>query len=279
MDPNAGSSGTAARPGAVATQSVTDGDGLAAGIDVGSRTCKVVLLDGDASVLDAAVEESGIEADETARSVLQDLLAAQSLAEADLESIVATGYGRGNVEFADKNVTEITCHARGVVEMFPQARGVIDIGGQDSKVIKLDGDQVVDFAMNDKCAAGTGKFLESMAETLEIDLSEMGTLEQAADEVTPLSSTCAVFAESEVISQIHQGAGRSALVAGICESVVDQIMGQVERVGIEPPIAMTGGVARNEGVLRRLEAALETDLLVPEEPQIVGAHGAALLPH
>jgi predicted CoA-substrate-specific enzyme activase len=238
-----------------------------------------VLLDGESTVVSAAVEQSGIDADETARSALQDLLAAQSLTEADLASIVATGYGRGNVDFADKNVTEITCHARGVAELFPQARGVIDIGGQDSKVIELDSGQVIDFAMNDKCAAGTGKYLESMAETLEIELSEMGALERGAEEATPLSSTCAVFAESEVISQIHQGAKRPALVAGICESVVDQIMGQVERVGLEPPIAMTGGVARNEGVRRRLEAALETDLLVPEDPQIVGAHGAALIGH
>lgn len=249
---------------------------ITAGIDVGSRTCKVVLLDENAEILGTSIEKSGIESSETAQEMVTDIVETVGAEKPALDATVATGYGRGNVDFADQNVTEITCHARGLIEQFPEARGLIDIGGQDSKVIKLENGQVIDFAMNDKCAAGTGKFLESMAETLDLQLSEIGPLAKNADEATELTSTCAVFAESEVITQIHQGAPREEIVAGICDSVVDQIMGQVERVGLEPPIAMTGGVARNEGVRRGLEAALDTDLLVPENPQIVGALGAAL---
>lgn len=249
-----------------------------AGIDVGSRTCKGALVDSDERFLAAVVNESGIESEDSAQQTLQELLEHLDIKQHQVAGVVATGYGRGNVEFADKNVTEITCHAKGTHHLFPTVKGLIDIGGQDSKVIKLDdGGNVVDFAMNDKCAAGTGKFLEVMADTLEEPLDELGKLAQNAENSVALSNMCTVFAESEVISQIHQGVPKAEIVAGICDSVVDQITSQAERVNLSSPLAMTGGVAKNNGVVRSLETELETELRIPEQPQTVGALGAALL--
>ncbi|MGM0472136.1 MAG: acyl-CoA dehydratase activase [Bacillota bacterium] len=247
-------------------------------MDVGSRTCKGVIIDQTNNLWATVVKKSGIESQENAYRTLEELLSQLGIDQEDIVSIVATGYGRGNVEFADRNVTEITCHARGAHFLFPEIAGLIDIGGQDSKVIKLDDQgQVIDFAMNDKCAAGTGKFLEVMAETLEVPLTEMGSLAQEAEDGIKLSSICTVFAESEVISHIHQGVSQEEIVAGLCNSVVNKVMSQAERVRLTPPLAMTGGVAKNGGVVQALERALDTQLLISDDPQIVGALGAALL--
>ena len=192
--------------------------------------------------------------------------------------VVATGYGRIAVPFASKKVTEITCHARGAYHLFPQTRTVIDIGGQDSKVIRLGKDgRVVDFVMNDKCAAGTGRFLEVMARALEVSLEDMGRLSDLARERLTISSMCTVFAESEVVSLIAEGHPKEDIIRGLHDAVSERVAGMAERVGLENGVTMTGGVAKNAGVVRSLEERLGVKISRPEEPQIVGALGAALI--
>ncbi|HOB86695.1 MAG TPA: acyl-CoA dehydratase activase, partial [Bacillota bacterium] len=191
---------------------------------------------------------------------------------------VSTGYGRRMLDVADRIITEITCHARGAVHMVPGVRMVIDIGGQDSKVIRLnERGEVQDFAMNDKCAAGTGRFLEVMAHALEVDLSEMASISERASRSAPISSMCTVFAESEVVSLIAQGVPREEIISGLHEAIAGRTAGMVFRVGLEKEVMMTGGVAKNRGVVKSLEKKLQCKIIVPPEPQIIGALGAALL--
>jgi predicted CoA-substrate-specific enzyme activase len=191
---------------------------------------------------------------------------------------VATGYGRVAVEFADTQVTEISCYARGIHHLYPEVMTVIDIGGQDSKVVAVGpGGKPLDFAMNDKCAAGTGRFLEVIARAMELDLEDMGPNALRARRAADISSTCTVFAESEVVTLVAEGVPREEIVAGICRSIARRVGGMARRVGVEPPVAFAGGVAKNVGVVRALEEVLGETLIVPEEPQIVGALGAALV--
>jgi predicted CoA-substrate-specific enzyme activase len=191
---------------------------------------------------------------------------------------VATGYGRVAVAFADRQVTEISCYARGIHHLYPQVQTVIDIGGQDSKVVAVGpGGRPLDFAMNDKCAAGTGRFLEVMARALQLDLAEIGPNALRARRAADISSTCTVFAESEVISLVARGVDREEILAGICQAIARRVGAMARRVGVVPPVAIAGGVAKNVGVVNALEQFLGEELLVPPEPQIVGALGAALL--
>ncbi len=195
----------------------------------------------------------------------------------DVANVVATGYGRASTDFASKTVTEITCHAIGARRLFAEARTVIDIGGQDSKVIKLaDDGRVEDFAMNDKCAAGTGRFLEVMARSLDTDLASLGRLSGLSTEDVRISSTCTVFAESEVVALVAKGAAKEDIIRGLHRSVSERIYAMVTRLRAQPPFVMTGGVAKNSGVIAALEERLGGKLLVPNEPQIVGALGAAI---
>jgi predicted CoA-substrate-specific enzyme activase len=195
-----------------------------------------------------------------------------------IKRIISTGYGRNSLEFADKAVTEITCHAVGAHYLNPKVRSVIDIGGQDSKAISIDErGGVKDFAMNDKCAAGTGRFLEVMARALEVDLEDFGNLSITADQPSKISSLCTVFAESEVISLISQGEKRENIIAGIHESIAARVSAMANRVGIKTPIMMTGGVAKNVGVLKALETKLGQPIEVSEKTQVTGAIGAALI--
>ncbi len=191
---------------------------------------------------------------------------------------MATGYGRLNIPFATKNITEISCHARGVVHYFPDIKTVIDIGGQDSKVIKLDSKgNPIDFLMNDKCAAGTGRFLEVMAKALDIDIRDFAEIFAKTSQKVDISSTCTVFAESEIVSLIGHGVAKNNIVKGLVYSITGRIISMVERVGLEEPVCMTGGVAKNLAVVSALEERLNLKIKVPEEPQITGALGAALL--
>jgi predicted CoA-substrate-specific enzyme activase len=175
-------------------------------------------------------------------------------------------------------ITEITCHARGAFFVHPGTRTVIDIGGQDSKVIRLDEKgRNVDFQMNDKCAAGTGRFLEVMAHALEVKLEDLGPLSRGAQRTIKISSTCTVFAETEVVSLIADNQPKDVIIRGLHESIADRILGLVQRVGLEETVALTGGVAKNEGVVQALESRLKVRLFIPPEPQIIGALGAALI--
>ena len=250
---------------------------LTIGIDVGSISAKAAAIR-DGKLLGAKVILTGYNARKAGRTVLEGLLDEIKLEESAVNRIVATGYGRNSVDFAHKAVTEITCHARGAYFQNRAVRAVIDIGGQDSKAIALnETGSVRDFAMNDKCAAGTGRFLEVMARALEVDLDGFGPLSLTAENPARISSLCTVFAESEVISLISKGARRADIIAGIHDSVASRVVAMAKRVAIGQPVMMTGGVAHNIGVVKALEAKLGHAVKVSPFAQENGAIGAACL--
>ena len=248
------------------------------GIDFGSTTAKAVILDLGGRMLSSQVAHMGAVSGEGVAAAIAGALDAAGLAQADIGRTVATGYGRRMLDIADKNYTEITCHARGAVAMVPQARVVIDIGGQDSKVIAVDAQGLVmQFTMNDRCAAGTGKFFEVLARAMEIELEDMGALALQAQQSLKISSMCATFAETEVISLLAEGQSKADILGGVHAAVATRTVGLVGRVGRKGPIVMTGGVAHNQAAVHYIEKALGEALILPEAPQIAGALGAALI--
>jgi predicted CoA-substrate-specific enzyme activase len=254
---------------------------ISCGIDIGSVSSEAVLIkrsDNDLSILSYEILPTGADSKKTAERIFQKVLQKVNLTEKQIDSIVATGYGRINIPFADKNITEISCHARGVINFFADTRTVVDVGGQDSKVIKLDTNgNPVDFLMNDKCAAGTGRFLEVMAKALEIDIENFAEIFMKTDGKVDISSTCTVFAESEIVSLIGHGVDKNKIIKGLTYSITDRLISMIERIGLEEPVCMTGGVAKNLAVVKALEEKLDIRINVPEEPQITGALGAAML--
>ncbi|MDO8637648.1 MAG: acyl-CoA dehydratase activase [Dehalococcoidia bacterium] len=248
-----------------------------AGVDIGSLTAKTVLLDLQGQLLSYSIVAAGMVNLKAAQKCLTQAIRKARLRTSDIGSIVSTGYGRSLVKFGDRNITEISCHARGAHWLMPHVRMVIDIGGQDSKVISVDSEgRVANFAMNDKCAAGTGRFLEVMSQALAVDLAAMGTLSLTSTNPAQVSSLCTVFAESEIISLAARGCPTVDIVAGLHEAIGRRVVSMVKGVGIHPPVMMSGGVAKNQGVVKVLSQLLKTDILVPPEPQIVGALGAAI---
>ena len=248
---------------------------ITAGIDIGSLTAKCALMR-DGELIAYKVIKVSPNLEETARKVFQETLKAAGIKEEEVEKIIATGYGRNKVGFADKRVTEISCHAKGALYFIPTARTVVDIGGQDSKVIAIENGKVAEFVMNDKCAAGTGRFLEVMAAALNLKVEELGEVAEKAKRATKISSTCTVFAESEVISHLASGEKVEDIVAGIHEAIASRIAAMARRVRIEPDIVLTGGVAKNRAMKKALEKEFGMEIKTPPEPQIVGAVGAAL---
>jgi (R)-2-hydroxyacyl-CoA dehydratese activating ATPase len=246
-----------------------------AGVDIGSTMTKVVIVSDEIKA--SLIGPTGPEHRKLANRVMEETLVKAHLSFSDLSYIIATGYGRVNVPFADKQVTEITCHAKGLHSLLPSAKTIIDIGGQDSKGIKIKDGKIIDFVMNDKCAAGTGRFLEVIAEALGIPLVSLGDVSLSAQNVTPISNTCTVFAEQEVTSQLANGEPVANLVAGIHEAVATRIYSLVQKLRIERDVAVTGGGAKNIGVIKALEKMFGFSLLVPPEPLITGALGAALI--
>ena len=250
---------------------------ITAGIDVGSITTKAAVVE-DGRLISDRIIKTGFNAKNAGKKVFDDILAELNLTASAIDGIISTGYGRNSVDFASKAVTEITCHAAGANYLAPHVRSVIDIGGQDSKAISIDENGVVkNFAMNDKCAAGTGRFLEVMANALQVDLENFGKLSLNARHPSKISSLCTVFAESEVISLISKGEKRQNIIAGIHESIASRVVAMSSRVGMTAPIMMTGGVAKNVGVLKALESKLGQNIEVSEKTQVTGAIGAALL--
>lgn len=248
------------------------------GIDIGSMSTNGILINEKKEILSSTIIPTGASSKKAADKTFHQILTEHKLTERDIDYIVATGYGRIKVPFANEVVTEITCHAKGANFFFPKARTIIDIGGQDSKVIKVDGNgNVLDFVMNDKCAAGTGRFLEVMARTLEIDLEEMGPISLNGKDNVSVSSLCTVFAESEVVSLIGADHRTADICRGLHISIAKRITAQVKRIGLEEEIVMTGGVAKNIGVVTELEKNLGCKIRISEEPQINGALGAALI--
>ncbi len=246
------------------------------GVDIGSSSSKVAIIDRDRKILYQEAINIG-----TGSNVIKDLrakaLEAVGATEEDVLYTVVTGYGRTTYQNADTQITEISCHARGAHFLFPSVRTVIDIGGQDSKVIRIgkSGD-AEDFVMNDKCAAGTGRFLEVMARVLGCRLGELSDIAEGAKESVRISSTCTVFAESEVISQLSIGSPRENVAMGVHASIAKRVSGQALRVGIFPEVVMTGGVALNRHMVKTLSGEIGHPIYVPESPQTVGALGAAL---
>jgi len=251
------------------------------GVDLGSLSCDAVLLDKNGGVLASSVVPTGARNREAIARATEEVLSLAAITQDQIVATVSTGYGRDRVEERLAAVTEITCHARGIKSMFGGADVLIDIGGQDSKAVRLDRDgQVVDFAMNDKCAAGTGRFLEAMARALQVDIEELCDLDLGASGNVTLSSMCTVFAESEVVSLIADGAEVREIVSGLNRAIASRIVALVRRVapasnGIS--IAMSGGVAHNRGVVRALSKAFDTPISVPPKPDTIGALGAALI--
>jgi predicted CoA-substrate-specific enzyme activase len=250
---------------------------ITVGIDVGSITTKAAVVRNGKLISDKIIE-TGYNARDAGKKVFDDIIEDLGLDAASLNGIISTGYGRNSVDFAHKTVTEITCHATGAHYLNSKVRSVIDIGGQDSKAISIDSKGgVKDFAMNDKCAAGTGRFLEVMARALQVNLDDFGEFSLRADQPSKISSLCTVFAESEVISLISKGEKRENIIAGIHESIAARVVAMANRVGIAEPIMMTGGVAKNLGVLNALEKKIGKAIEVSKKTQVTGAIGAALL--
>ena len=255
------------------------------GIDIGSVSTEAVILKSSENnmenfeICSYVIGRTGSDIKTASESIFNDALVKAKINKKDINGIIATGYGRKNVSIADRDITEITYHASGVLSVFPDVKTIIDIGGQDSKVIKIDKfiKKPIDFLMNDKCAAGTGRFLEVMAKALDIELEAFGKIFAETNERIEITSTCTVFAESEIVSLIGHGVDKRKIVKGLLYSVADRIISMISRLGIEEPVALTGGVAKNSGISGAIEEKLGTKLLIPFEPQITGALGAAVL--
>jgi predicted CoA-substrate-specific enzyme activase len=248
-----------------------------AGIDAGSRSIKAVLFDtGRSQIVATGVTDQGVEQERLATELFEKLLLDAGLERAQVSGVVATGYGRNAIRFADTTVTEITCHARGVHHLVPETRTVIEIGGQDSKVISLeDGGRVRDFAMNDRCAAGTGRFLEMVATRLDMNWEKLSELAGQSTKPAIISNMCVVFAETEIIGLLAEGKPLPDVVAGVQNAIATRVSALAGR-SISPPVCFTGGVALQPGMARALEAVLACPVRIAPQPQFTGALGAAL---
>jgi predicted CoA-substrate-specific enzyme activase len=246
-----------------------------AGIDIGSTMTKVVLMDEE--VISSIIGPTGPEQRRLANKVMEKALDKVDLPFTSITYVVATGYGRINVPFADKQITEISCHARGVAHLLPSARTIIDVGGQDSKAINIEKGRPVDFVMNDKCAAGTGRFIELTADALGVPLEEVGRIALEGTNPAQISNLCTVFAVQEVVSRLAEGVPLNDLLAGILESLASRISRMVHRVHVSEEVVVTGGGAKNAGLVKALSEKLGHDVVTPPEPLLTGAVGAALL--
>ena len=251
---------------------------IVAGCDVGSLTGKAVILK-NGSILSYGIVPTTPKPERTARNAMDEALKNGNLNLENIEFIVGTGYGRVKIPFANKEISELTCHGKGAHSFVPTVRTIIDVGGQDCKVIKVNKDgKILDFAMNDKCAAGTGRFLEVMAKTLELKLEELGPISLQSNNQAKITAQCSVFAETEVVSLMADGTEVPDIVAGIHDTIASRIMTLVYRVGLEEDVTISGGVAKNIGVVAFLENKMGLKTVkLPIDPQIIGAMGAALL--
>ncbi len=252
------------------------------GVDIGSLETKVVLLE-DNNIIDYRVGRSTFDFKRVGNNLFNDLLERNQLKKSDVY-VMSTGYGRNTIDIADDRITEITAHARGARFFFPDVNSVIDIGGQDSKAIVISKKTggVIDFQMNDKCAAGTGRFIEVMAGALEVPIQDIGGLALKSNNPASISSTCTVFAESEVISLFAKGTKKEDIAAGIHKSIARRVAGMAKRIGVAPLLVFCGGVAKNIAVKNYLEQELGFEVVIPVDngksiAQLTGAIGAALI--
>ncbi len=237
---------------------------------------KVAIIDEDEHLVARVESYTGAEHRRLANKVMEEALGQANLSFDEIDYITATGYGRLNVPFADRQVTELTCHAKGVASFFPAVKTAIDIGGQDAKGMRINNGKLVDFVMNDRCAAGTGRFLEIIADTLGLKLEDLGDISAKSKKKVTISSICTVFAQQEVISRISEGVLLEDIVAGLHDAIASRVVRMASRLKIQPDVVFTGGVAKNTGVVRAIEETLGYGVYVPEDPLISGALGAAL---
>ena len=246
------------------------------GIDIGSTASKCVIIKDGTELVAKSLIAVGAGTSGPDRAIAQ-VLESAGMKREDMAYVLATGYGRNSLEnFADHQMSELSCHAKGAAYLFPEVRTVIDIGGQDVKVMRVENGAMTNFQMNDKCAAGTGRFLDVMARILEVDVNELGTLGAQSTKYVGISSTCTVFAESEVISQLARDTDKRDIINGIHMSVAGRVAGLAHRVGVQDQVVMTGGVAQNSGVVKALEEHLGHTVHTSPLTQYVGALGAAL---
>lgn len=246
------------------------------GIDIGSTASKCVMIKDGTEIVSKSLISVGAGTSGPGRAI-SEVLEKSGFQKEDMDYILATGYGRNSIDWVDQQMSELSCHARGAYFLFPGVHTVIDIGGQDAKVLRIGARGIMEsFVMNDKCAAGTGRFLEVMARVLEVDIDDLAKLGAQSTKEVSISSTCTVFAESEVISQLAQETDKRDIINGIHRSVAGRVAGLARRVGIVPDLVMTGGVAQNAGVLHALEKELQTEIKTSELAQYAGALGAAL---
>jgi benzoyl-CoA reductase subunit D len=250
---------------------------ITAGVDCGSKNVRVLILK-DGEILAKAMVPAGMDTAAAAQKAYKKALEGAGLEADDVEKIVATGAGRNELRFKNDMVTEVGADARGAIYLFPEARTIIDVGAEEGRAIKIDSQgKVVDFAINEKCAAGAGAFTEAMARALEVELDELGRLSLQSTQAIPMNAQCAVFAESEVVTLVHKKTAKPDMARAIHDAIADRITSMVRRVGIEEKIALIGGVAYNVGFVKSLEEDLETKVLIPDSPEFVGALGAALV--
>jgi bzd-type benzoyl-CoA reductase Q subunit len=251
---------------------------VTAGVDIGSSSAQAVIFK-DSKIVAFSNMNAGIDKKETAYKSLDLALLGTGIAREDIKYVVGTGYGRYQVPFADKNVTEITCHARGAHYFFPGARTVLDMGGQDCKAISCDENgRVTNFAMNEKCAAGTGRAMEVIAKLFDVPLNDIGPMSLDIKEKPPqMGSTCVVFAKSEALRLLRTGVPRNVVLAAYCNALVHRIVLLLQRIGVKDDLVISGGIAKNIGVVKRIEENLAVKAHICFEPQIVGAVGAALI--
>jgi predicted CoA-substrate-specific enzyme activase len=249
----------------------------AVGVDVGSTQTKAVIISEEKEIVGRSLVDTGANVVQAAENAFQDALTNFGIQEEEVEYIIGTGYGRYRVTFGNTQVTEISCHGRGAVHMFPNTRTVVDMGGQDTKAIRVsETGEILDFCMNDKCAAGTGRFLGAASTALDIPLDQLGPTALEAERPVKISTTCTVFAESEVLSWLGKGKKIEDILLGVHQSIASRSIGLLRRVGIEDEVTFTGGVAKNTGMIQAMEDGMKVELNVSPESHYMGALGAAL---
>jgi predicted CoA-substrate-specific enzyme activase len=249
---------------------------IVAGIDIGSRAAKGIIFD-DGRILSSVILDTGPESVKTSRAVMDELLKRAKLSLGDIKYVVATGYGRVLVPFANENVSEISAHARGVNHFFPSVRTILDMGGQDCKAISVnEKGQVVNFVMNDKCAGGTGRFLEMIADVLNTPLNKIGELSLESNHTIPFNTICAVFAKSEAITNLRKGVAKSDILSGLHEAISVRCLNLLKKVTIQKDFSISGGISKNKGIVAKIKEKVGLEPLLAEDPQLIGALGAAI---